>query len=217
MPKTLDALSGRTGVISGQKIYVSESGLCFPIDLPSELGDYQQWGKEQSDDAQYFRRQYDKFLKDWQKFKLNEIWARPEDYIEEAYSVANELRKTGDAAIRSNPSVVAYTPTNGVADYSMGESVATNFRRLSLALIPSVLLANSPLRWCVSAEPQSIYNGDSLLIELLFLISMYCLPEDILLQLKLVSPELETVYRKQRRHTRYRRRQGALCTAGARR
>lgn len=197
MPKTLDALSGRTGVIPGQKIYVSESGLCFPIDLPSELGDYQRWGKEQADDAQYFRRQYDKFLKDWQKFKLNEIWARPEDYIEEAYRVANDLRQTGDAAIRSNPAVVAYTPTNGMADYSMGESVATNFRRLKPALIPSVLLANSPLRWCVSAEPQSMYNGDSLLIRVSFSNLDVLSPGTYPATIKVVSPGLETIYQKQ--------------------
>ena len=160
--ETLDLLSGRAQKNYEQSIYISESGLCFPIDLPSELGDYQQRGKENSDDARYFKRQYDKFLADWNRFELDDLWPRPEDYIRDAYKTANSLRITGETAIRSNPSLVAYTPTNGVADYSMGESVATNFRRLKPELIPSVLLANSPLRWCLSTEPQSIYGGNKI-------------------------------------------------------
>ena len=60
-PQTLDELSGRSNT-SSQKFYISETGLCAPVDLPSELGDYQQWGKEQSDDARYFKRQYNKFF-----------------------------------------------------------------------------------------------------------------------------------------------------------
>lgn len=166
--KALNELSGKIPQLPGQKIYVSESGLCFPIDLPSELGDYQQWGKQESDDALYFKRQYDKFMVDWKKFGLGDCWARPEDYIRAAYTTANGLRETGEAAIRANPAVVAYTPTNGVADYSMGESVATNFRRLKPELIPSVLLANSPVRWCLSTEPQSIYNGNKIQVSASF-------------------------------------------------
>jgi hypothetical protein len=157
-PKTLDELSGRSDT-SRQKIYVSETGLCFPIDLPAELGDYEQRGKEQADDARYFRRQYDKFLADWARFDLGACWARPEDYIRAAYATASSLRETAEAAIRSNPYIVSYTPTNSVADYSMGESVATNFRRLKPELIGSVLLANAPVRWCLSTEPQSLYRG----------------------------------------------------------
>lgn len=166
--RSLDELSGRIPQQPGQKIYISESGLCFPIDLPSELGDYQQWEKADADDAQYFKRQYDKFLADWKKFGLSDNWARPEDYIKAAYQSANSLRETGEAAIRANPAVVAYTPTNGVADYSMGESVATNFRRLKPELIPGVLLGNSAVRWCMSTEPQSIYNGEPIQIRASF-------------------------------------------------
>ena len=44
----------------------------------------------------------------------------------------------------------------------MGESVATNFRRLKPELIDSVLLANTSLRWCLMTEPQSIYRGDKI-------------------------------------------------------
>lgn len=194
--KALDELSGRIPQGKDQKIYISESGLCFPIDLPSELGDYQRWGKSTSDDALYFKRQYDKFLTDWNKFGLSDNWARPEDYIRDAYKTANELRETGEAAIRANPAVVAYTPTNGVADYSMGESVATNFRRLKPELIPSVLLANSPLRWCLSTEPQSIYSGDKVMLRASFSNLDILAPGKYPATVQVIAPDMKRIFEK---------------------
>ena len=161
MPYSHETLDHLSGILksSGQKSYISETGLCFPIDLPSELGDYQMYGKDQADDALYFKRQYDKFLADWQRFSLGECWARPEDYIREAYRTAAAIRETAESAIRSNPYVISYTPTNGVADAVAGESIATNFRRIKPDLIEPVLLSNASIRWCLRTEPQSIYRG----------------------------------------------------------
>jgi hypothetical protein len=157
----LDMLSGFSDT-TGQKCYISETGLCFPIDLPSELGDYQLWGKGQSDDALYYRRQYDKFLTDWKRFRMDECWVRPEDYISDAYKTAASIRETAESAIRSNPSIVSYTPTNGVADAVAGESIATNFRRIKPEMIGSVVLSNESVRWCLRTEPQSISGGGSI-------------------------------------------------------
>ncbi len=120
--KTLDDLSGRSAT-SGRKAYISETGLCFPLDLPSELGDYQLRGKENSEDALYFRRQYEKFMADWNWFDMGSCWARADDYIRDAWKTAASLREIAETAIRSNPFVVSYTPTNSVADNSPGESV----------------------------------------------------------------------------------------------
>ena len=194
-PKTLDELSGRSNT-SNQKFYISETGLCAPIDLPSELGDYQQRGKEQSEDALYFKRQYDKFLTDWRKFDLSSCWTRPEDYIKDAYKTANSLRETAEAAIRSNPSLIAYTPTNSVADYSMGESVATNFRRLKPELIGSVLLANSSLRWCLSTEPHSIYSGDRIKLRVSFSNLDILQPGKYPATIQVVGPDMKPVFDK---------------------
>ncbi len=155
----LDELSGKDQTGS-QKVFPTETGLCFPLDLPSDLGEYQKRGKEDSDDAQYFKRQYENFMNDWDKFGLKGIWACPEDYIRDAYKTAATLREIAETAIRANPHIVGYCPTNSVADFCAGESVATNFRKLKPELINSVLLANSSLRWCLRTEPQSIYGGD---------------------------------------------------------
>jgi hypothetical protein len=194
-PKTLDDLSGRSNT-SDQRFFITETGLCFPIDLPSELGDFQQWGKEQSDDARYFKRQYDKFLGDWKKFDLSSCWARPEDYIKDAYKTAGSLRETAEAAIRSNPFVISYAPTNSVADYSMGESVATNFRRLKPELIGSVLLANTSLRWCLSTEPQSIYKDNHIQLRASFSNLDVLNPGSYPATVEVFDPEMKTVFEK---------------------
>jgi len=194
-PQTLDELSGRSNT-SGQKIYISETGLCFPVDLPTELGDFQQCGKDQSDDAQYFKRQYNKLLVDWTKFDMGNCWARPEDYIKDAYKTASSLREMADAAIRSNPFVVSYTPTNGVADCVVGESVATNFRRLKPELIGSVLLSNSSLRWCMMTEPQSIYSGNKIKLRVSFSNLDVLRAGKYPATVQVVGPDLKSVYEK---------------------
>ena len=192
-PKTLDELSGRSGS-SGQKIYISETGLCFPVDLPSELGDFQQCGKEQADDAVYFKRQYDKFLNDWEKFDLSKCWARTEDYFKDGYTAAGSLREKAETAIRSNPYVVSYTPTNGVADYVAGESVATSFRRLKPELMGSVLLGNSSLRWCIMTEPQSIYGGDKIKLRLSLSNLDVLKPGKYPATVKVVDPDMKNIF-----------------------
>ena len=193
--ETLDLLSGKLNT-SGQKSYISETGLCFPIDLPSELGDYQLWGKDQSDDALYYRRQYDKFLADWHKFRLGDCWTSPEAYIREAYRTAASLRETAEAAIRSNPYVVSYTPTNGVADAVAGESVATNFRRLKPELIRPVLLANASVRWCLRTEPQSIYQGNKIKLMVSFS-NLDILPAGKYpATVRVVDPDMQPVFEK---------------------
>jgi hypothetical protein len=193
--KTLNELSGISDT-TDQKFYVSETGLCFPIDLPSELGDYQLLGKEQSDDALYYRKQYEKFLADWKKFDLGSCWARPEDYIRDAYKTASTIRKIAETAIRSNPHVVSYTPTNSVSDYIVGESVATSFRRLKPDLIEPVLLANASVRWCLSTEPQSIYSGSKVQVRASFsnldVLPVGKYPGTI----RVVGPDLKPIFEK---------------------
>ncbi|MBK8882929.1 MAG: hypothetical protein IPN67_11245 [Bacteroidales bacterium] len=192
---TLDLLSGKLNS-SGQKSYISETGLCFPIDLPSELGDYQLLGKENADDAMYYRRQYNKFLTDWQKFGMGECWASPEDYIRDAYKTAASIRETAEAAIRSNPFVVSYTPTNGVADAVAGESVATNFRRLKPELIRPVLLSNASVRWCMRTEPQSIYSGSMIKLMVSFSNLDLMPPGKYTATVRVFDPFMKPVYEK---------------------
>jgi hypothetical protein len=194
-PETLDLLSGRKNS-SGQKCYISETGLCFPIDLPSELGDYQLIGKEESDDAIYYRRQYDKFLADWQRFDMGKCWAGTEEYISDAYRTAAILREIAESAIRSNPFVVSYTPTNGVADAVAGESMATNFRRIKPELIDPVLKSIASLRWCLRTEPQSIFQGDSIRL-MVSLSDLDILPSGkFQADIRVLDPDLKPVYGK---------------------
>ena len=194
-PQTLDELSGRSNT-SGQRFYISETGLCFPIDLLSELNDYQLWGKEQCDEARYFKRQYNKFIADWTKFDLSSCWARPEEYIRDAYKTAASLRETAEAAIRSNPFVVSYTPTNSVADGYGGESLATNFRRLKPEMIGPVLLANASLRWCLSTEPQSLYKGEKIRLIVSFSNLDVLKPGRYPATIKVIDPYMKSFYEK---------------------
>jgi len=194
-PDVLDELSGKNQA-HGQKIFPTETGLCFPINLPSDLGEYQKRGKENSDDAQYFKRQYENFMNDWDKFGLNEIWVCPEEYIKDAYKTAAILREIAETAIRANPHIVGYCPTNSVADFCGGESVATNFRKLKPELIKPVLLANSSLRWCLRTEPQSIYSGDKIQLKVSLSNLDDLPPGNYPATIKVTDSQLNTIFSK---------------------
>jgi hypothetical protein len=194
-PNVLDELSGKNQT-DDQKVFPTETGLCFPIDLLSDLGEYQIRGKENSDDAQYLKRQFENFTKDWDLFSLNDIWICPEDYIKDAYKTAAILREIAETAIRSNPHLVGYCTTNSVADLCGGESVATNFRKLKPELINSVLLANSSLRWCLRTEPQSVYSGDQIRLKVYLSNLDYLLPGNYPATIKVIDSQLNTIAEK---------------------
>ena len=48
------------------------------------LRHFEQLGKEQAPDAIVYRQLLDRFLADWKKYRLDECWARPEDYFRDS-------------------------------------------------------------------------------------------------------------------------------------
>ena len=58
--------------------------MCSGQDYPRFLRNFERLGKEQAPDARLFREKLDRFLADWEKWRLDECWARPEDYFAES-------------------------------------------------------------------------------------------------------------------------------------
>ena len=100
-------------------VYISEYGQCGPVDLPVTLAGYERLGRAQSDEARYFRSQYEKFLADWEGWWLSEIWARPEDYFDAGHRALADLRQTGETAIRSNPRMAAFCCTHCISGHEL--------------------------------------------------------------------------------------------------
>ncbi|MBU3665442.1 MAG: hypothetical protein FGM15_06140 [Chthoniobacterales bacterium] len=141
-------------------IYIGEYGQSGSLNLPDIVARYERAGHSTSDEARYFQKQLALFLADWKGWNLSDTWPRTEDFFDDANREFAEIRKTGETAVRSNPRVVAYTPSHLVADSTYNASGATDlFREMKPYVPDTYLLANAPLRWCLFADPVSIYRG----------------------------------------------------------
>jgi len=147
--------------------FVSEYGFGGPMDLPSELAQFRKLGQEQNDDAKYYQKVMDGFMDVWTRWRLNEIWQRPEDYFADGHRTYARLKELPETALRSNPSLVAYSSTHMTQDgtYS-GCGLTTLFRQpKDPSLFEGAWLANAPLRWCLFATPNNVYRGSKVRFE----------------------------------------------------
>lgn len=150
----------------GHPLFVSEYGQCGAVDLPRTLRHYEQQGKTQADDARYFRRQMDKFLADWQLWRLDRIWPRPEDFFLESDANLVKLHRIGINALRANPHLVAFSSTHAITEAAFQGASATNlFRELKPGLLDVTFELTAPLRWSLFAEPVNVYRGRSVRLE----------------------------------------------------
>jgi hypothetical protein len=147
-------------VIQNAGLYISEYGQSGAQDLPAIVSRFDRSGHASADEALYYRGQNALFLADWNGWRLSDTWPRTEDFFDDANREFAEIRKTGETAVRSNPRVVAFTPSHLVSDMTYSASGAADFFRELKPYVPEAyLLATAPLRWCLFTEPLSIYRG----------------------------------------------------------
>lgn len=163
VPHTASVLRDLAG--AGQKLpeFLSEYGQCGAVDLPLTLRHFEQRGRQEADDARYFRRQLEHFRKDWKLWGLDQCWVREEDFFAESQRNFAKLRLAGENAVRANPNLVAYSSTYSIADQAFnGCGVANAFRELKPGLADAVRDTSSPLRWSLFVEPVNAYRGGTI-------------------------------------------------------
>jgi hypothetical protein len=175
-------------------LFLSEYGQCGAIDLARTLGDYEQLGKGDADDARYTREQLERFLADWKRWRLQECWAQPEDYFVESHRNLAKLRITGGNAVRANPTLVAHVATNSIADqgYS-GRGPTDLFRNFKPGQADTVRDLTAPLRWCLFAEPVHVYRGARVRLEAVLSNDDFLPPGAHAATLRVVGPDLRVL------------------------
>lgn len=151
--RTLRTIGGE-----GKPLFLSEYGIGSAVDLLRVVRLYEQLGKAEAEDAQFYRAQRDLFLADWQRWRLAEAFDRPEDFFAQSNARMAGQRLLGLNAIRSNPNVVGYSLTGTVDQGMTGEGLWTTFRELKPGTADAVFDGFAPLRWCLFAEPVHIYR-----------------------------------------------------------
>ncbi len=148
-------------------LFISEYGIGSAVDLLRVVRLYEQAGKADADDAQYYRQQRDRFLADWQRWKMSGVFDRPEDFFAQSNARMASQRLLGLNAIRANPNVVGHSVTGTVDQGMTGEGLWTTFRELKPGTVDAVFDGLAPLRWCLFAEPVNFYRGAPVRLEAL--------------------------------------------------
>lgn len=151
----------------GKPLFVSEYGVGSAVDLWRVTRHYERMGAEHAEDAQFYRDKLDRFLVDWDRWKMAECFATPQDFFAQSIRQMAAERLYGLNALRANPAVVAHSVTGTVDQGMSGEGLFTTFRELKPGTTDAMFDAWAPLRLCLFAEPLHIYRGDRIKLEAL--------------------------------------------------
>ena len=166
VPHTAEIIRTLRTIGSNDKpLFLSEYGIGSAVDLLRVVRLYEQAGKPGADDAQFYRRLRDRFLADWQRWKMAEAFDRPEDFFAQSNARMAAQRLLGLNAIRANPNVVGHSITGTVDQGMTGEGLWTTFRELKPGTADAVFDGFAPLRWCLFAEPLNVYRGKPVRLE----------------------------------------------------
>jgi beta-galactosidase len=179
---------------NSKPVFLSEYGIGSAVDLWRVTRHFERFGKEEAEDAIFYKDKLDKYLIDWEQWKLDEIYARPEDFFTESLRRMASQRSLGLTAIRSNPNIIGYSLT-GMNDHGMsGEGLTTTFRELKPGTVDAMFEGFAPLRWCLFAEPKNIYRRGKVKIEVV-LANEDALPTgDYPALIQIVGPDNQQIY-----------------------
>ena len=181
---------------AGLPLFMSEYGVGSAIDLVRVVRRYEQLGKADVEDAQFYRTQRDRFLSDWHQWGMADTFARPEDYFEACLAKMAGQRLLGLNAIRSNPNCVGYSLTGTVDQGMTGEGLTTTFRDPKPGTFEALYDGLAPLRWCLFAEPVHVYRNTPVRLDAVLANEDALAPGEYPVRLEVVGPGQARVFQR---------------------
>ncbi len=194
--RELEIARPRTIAANDHPLFLSEYGIGSAVDLPRYLRHCEQAGLESSDLANQIRQRQAAFMDAWNKLKLADTFASPEDYFRLCIAKMAGLKRMGINAIRSNPNIVGYGMTGLNDPIGYGEGIITAFRELKPGAVDAAFDGFYPVRWCTFAEPVSIYRGAKIRLEAVVADEDAIKPGKYPAQLEVVGPDNRKVFDK---------------------
>ncbi len=146
-------------------LFLSEYGVGSTINLARMMRFYEQFRSTHAGDYTFYHEKYEKFLLDWDAWKLADTFGRPDDFFQQEINMMGQLRLFGINALRANPNVIGYSLTGAVDQGFSGEGLVTTFRELKPGTVDALFDGLAPLRWCLFAEPITAYKDKPILLE----------------------------------------------------
>ena len=189
--RTLRTLGG-----NGKPVWLSEYGIGSAVDLLRTVRWYEQAGKPEVEDARLYRSWRDQYLADWRRYRLAEVFGRPEDFFTQSIARMAGQRLLGLNAIRSNPNVIGHSLTGTLDQGMTAEGVWTTFRELKPGAADALFDAWAPLRWCLFAEPVNAYRGTPVKLEAVLANEDVLAPGEYPVRLQVIGPNLTRAFDK---------------------
>jgi len=165
-PGLADMPGIQPGEQASEPLFLTEYGVCGGQDYPRFLRNFERLGKEQAPDARLFREKLDRFLADWGKWRLDECWARPEDYFAESQRNQARLALDDFNAWLANPSLIGDLTSTQITDaWFHGCGITNYFRELKPEMADAYNDMAARSRWCLFVEPRNVYRGSKVRLE----------------------------------------------------
>jgi hypothetical protein len=176
---------------------LSEYGVCGAQDFPRYLRHFEQLGAEHAPDARVYRQMLESFLADWQKYRLDECWARPEDYFRDSQRFQAELALDDLNSWMANPTLVgAFSSLQIIDAWFHGCGVTNYFREMKPGMMDAYTDLASPVRLCLFVEPVHMYRGSRARLEAVLVNLDVLKPGSYPLRLEVVGPLTNHIYQK---------------------
>ena len=188
----------RTLAMSDQPLFLSEYGVGSGTHWPRIMRHYEAMGEEACPAARSIRDLLAAFMVDWDRWRLGDEFASPEDFFDKCLAKMAGQRKLGINALRSNPWIISYNLTgthDGAESYS--EGVFTSFREHKPGTFDAMHDVFAPLRWCLFAEPVSVYRGQKVKLEAVIANEDVLKPGAYPARLQVLGPSAEKVWQRE--------------------
>jgi hypothetical protein len=151
--------------INDNPMFLSEYGIGSGVNLARFVRHHEQLGVNTGPRLDLVKSMLTRFMGDWDRLKLADTFADPEDFFQRCVAREAALKTMGINAIRSNPHIVGYNMTGCNDPLEFGEGAFTAFRELKPGTVDAIFEAYYPVHWCTFAEPVSVYRGSNVLLE----------------------------------------------------
>ena len=190
-PHSADAIRKMRSCYGTQPFLLSEYGVCGAQDYARYMRHFEQLGKDNAPDARLFREKLDRFLSDWKRWRLDECWARPEDYFRQSQQNQAVLALDDYNAWMANPAMVGdFTSTQIVDAWFHGCGITTFFRDLKPGMADAYHDMAAPVRLCLFVEPLSLYRGSRARLEAVLVDLDALSPGKYPVRLQVVGPKM---------------------------
>ena len=170
-------------------VILTEYGIGSAVNWGRVFRQFQQIGKPEVEDAQFYRQIRDAFMADWNRYKMADTWADPDEYLDQCIAKMASQRREGLNAIRANPNIVGHSVTGTIDHGLTGEGLWTIFRELKPGTMDALSEGWAPLKWCLFAQPENVYRGDKVKLEAVLANEDAMLPGNYPVRIQLVGPD----------------------------